>query len=228
MPADYTERFVKSAVFVLVVGAVVATSLETLMAQGKNKPTTSNAVMTVEFRDELDDRVVSDGGPYVHGVSKVEALVYAASGDLRLDLSSSTVRSMVVHLGNPSNPGAPTNVSYISRQTLYVESIASVPVGTAELRRGRLGLAPSLPGYALGFRYQTSTGVIIDGTELCVYRGAPGYWEISSSSSMCEQDSDMAGLFEDTQKGTKVSHRAVASYNVPFAITATCTANCPH
>jgi hypothetical protein len=215
---------------VLIVGTWMATSPDALTAQGKNKPPKSaDASMTVVFRDAGNDGLVSDGaGTYVHGSAGVEALVYAASGDLRLDFTSST-RHMLARLGDPlvvfDGTAAPANVEYASQQTLFVEQIASVQVGNPERRRARIGLAPGLPNYALGFRYLTTGGAQIEGTELCVSRVTADTWTVASSSA-CSGEGDVAGLFQENLKG-KVSHRRVATYFVPFEVSVTCTLNCP-
>ena len=195
----------------------------------KGKPQ-ANATVTVTFADRTDgsgvivDGLSSDNGqPYT-------GEVIPASGDLRVDLTTGT-REIVVRLGAPgTNPPAvgsvPSNQSFYTDAVLFVHDIQGVATGTTAKRLGRIGMGSAYPDHALGFRYTTSQGIVVYGTELCVTRRnvTGAIWDISSSCA--QEPSDTAGFFEENLKG-KINHKFKATYAVPFALTVTCTLSCP-
>ena len=228
-PVVRTRRIVYGGVFALLVAVLAGTASQPLTAQ-KNKPPT-HAPATVVFADPVDGAgnptvgLTSDGGgPYAALVS-----LNTESGDLRLDLAGSG-RMVGARFGSPlSAPvGAvvPSGEIVWSDAVLFIDGVRTVPRGATVKRVGRIGLGSGLPNHAVGFRYTTAQGIEIYGTEVCVTRrDVPGaVWDIASSCTV--EPSDTAGLFEENLKG-KINHRFKATYTMPFALTATCTANCP-
>lgn len=212
----------RHGIFALVVGALAVLPFASLDAQ-KGKPQPSNLVVTATLLDRTGDALRSDGsGPYAN------AQVFSTSGDLRID-AGLMGRTLHVLLGQPEltaeGASVPNGQLFASDAVLYVRGILSVPVGTTEARVGRIGLGSSYPNHAVGFRYTTVQDVTIYGSPLCVERTSTTSWTISSSC-VAADTSDVAGLFEENLRG-KVNHKFKATYTVPFALTVTCTDNCP-
>jgi len=209
--------------FALLVGALAVAPMAPVDAQKGKPPSTPDSTATVTFADAIGDGLTSVGGSYPG------AVVFGnSSGDLRLDLGASG-RAIQVSLGAPLTIGAnvldaPNGATYLTDAVLFIDAIRGVPVGSTQIRVGRIGLGTAYPNHALGFRVTTSSGIAIYGTDVCVTRVSLSVWDIASSC--VAEPSDTAGLFEENLKG-KINQRFKANYTVPFAFTVTCTANCP-
>lgn len=218
----------KTVAFALLVGALAVTPMAPVDAQkGKPPSTPPDATASLVVADGAPFAMVSDSlGPYTG------ATIFGASGDLRLDLTTGT-RTIVVTLGPPvllPPVGAPVASSdtYYTDAGLFIQGIRSVVKGSAAVRRvGRIGFGDSLPNHALGFRYTTSQGIVINGTEVCVSRlsDLTPTWRITSSETCEAGDAAKAGVFEENLPG-KINHKWKGSYAVPFSITVTCNTNC--
>ncbi len=222
---------VLSSALVLAIGALLVVPVAPLSAQkGKPPSTPPDATATVVFAEDGGFAMVSDGnGPYAG------ATIFGASGDLRLDLTAGT-REIWVTLGSPSQlaPGIvpPAPGTYETDAVLYIQGIRGVAKGSTVRRVGRIGFGDSLPDHALGFRYTTSQGIVINGTEACVRRLTDAEagtttptWRVTSSAGCAASDGDNAGVFEENLKG-KINQKWKGTYAVPFSITVSCTTNC--
>jgi len=218
--------------FALLVAALAVTPLITVNAQKGPKPSTPpDATASLVIADGAPFAVVSDNNGAYLG-----ATIFGASGDLRLDLTTGT-REIWVTLGTPqSQPGGgilpPSPGTYQTDAGLFIQDIRSVTKGSTVRRVGRIGFGDSLPNHALGFRYTTVQGIVINGTDACVRRltdaeaGTPTpTWRITSSEGCDVAGDDKAGVFEENIPG-KINHKWKGTYAVPFSITVTCSTNC--
>jgi hypothetical protein len=210
----------KSVAFALAIGALGALSLVPVSAQKGKTSSPPDATAEVVLSDGADFAMVSDGG------GAYAAKILGNSGDLRLELGP-IGRRIEVTLGEPSTTGTnvnsadvPNGVKYLTDGVLFVDNVRGVPVGTTELRPGRIGLGSAYPNHVVGFRYTTNQDTNIYGTEVCVRRVDQKNWRITSSCDL--DDTDMAGLFEESQLKGKIKHTFKATYNVPFALTVKC------
>jgi hypothetical protein len=223
------SAIVQTLAFALCVSVLALVPMAPVDAQ-KGKPSYPlDATASVVLADGF--AVTSDGnGPYTG------ATVFGPSGDLRLDLTTGT-REILVQLGEPVQIPAPPVAqpapgTYYTDAGLFIQDIRSVAKGSTVRRVGRIGFGNALPDHALGFRYTTVQGIVINGTDACVRRltnaeaaTTTPTWRITSSAGCAGADADKAGVFEENIKG-KINHKWTGTYTVPFSITVTCSTNC--
>jgi hypothetical protein len=211
--------------FALLVGALAATPMAPVDAQ-KAKPI-PNPTANLTFAEGL--AVASDGnGTYFNGVDGVEATVfmspsYSNSGDLVVQFGSS--RHVNVTLQNPfardtTEPVAgPTGT--FAADTMFVQAIGFVPVGTTEARIARFASIAGLPDHVVGFRASTNTEpeTFINGTPVCVDRSTASTWTIfTTPTGECVGGGQTGAVFTRTSRKGKTVDTFVARYQIPFSI----------
>lgn len=217
-------RAVLKAVTVTVTAMTLVAMCGTAWAQkGKPAPAPNNSG-EVTFAGGPSDEIVSDGFGAYGG-----AIIYG-SGVLYLDLGAIN-RSLVITLRNKVSGETDLDGEYRSDGVLRIDNIYAPDNGSGWGRAtGRVSFGTSLTNHALGFRYATSNGVPVYGTNVCVRRIAPRSsftWEIASSEVCAPEENGHAGLFEEGLKGKGYLSKGV--YPVKFRGTVTCTTTdtCP-
>lgn len=193
--------------------------------KGKPAPAPNNAG-EVTFANGPTDEIVSDGLGAYGG-----AIIYG-SGVLYLDVGAID-RRLGITLRNKVSGETDLDGAYPSDGILRIDNIYAPDNGSGRGRStGRVSFGTSLTNHALGFRYATAQGIVINGTDACVRRltdseagTATPTWRITSSEGCDAAGDDKAGVFEENLPG-KINHKWKGTYAVPFSVTVTCSTYC--
>jgi hypothetical protein len=219
-----TRRALHAGAFAAIVGAMAVMPLTQVDAQ---KGKVSHPAANVTFTDGSTDLARSDlNGTYISGQDGVTATVFmdpnavTPSGDLVVQFGSSRHFNVTLQapLGLTGGTGSgPTGT--FAADTLFVQAIGFVDVGTTEARVARFANIAGLANHDVGFRVDTNMETFVNGTPVCVYRDSPSSWTIfTTATGPCSGGGETGALFSETTKKGKTVHTFVARYVLPFSV----------
>ena len=178
-------------------------------------------VDTVVFRDAPGDGVHSENpgatSTYTNGVGgAVIRIVYAASGDMTLDLNATRPQRTMMAETTPANLLAVLGSPYATTATpcsfLNVNDVWGVPIGATEARSAIFTHATG----KLNFGVYGATSSDSQSTQVLVTRTSKTFWIVTTDGT------DAKALYSTTGKG-KTGYGNTAEYALPFQLTIACS-----
>ena len=177
---------------------------------------------TVVFRDAPGDGVHSENpgimSTYTNGVGGVVIrIVYAASGDMTLDLNATRPARTLQAETTPANLLAVLGSPYATTATpcsfLNVNDVWGVPIGATETRSAIYTHATG----KINFGVYGATTSDSQSTQVLVTRNSKTFWTVTTDGT------DAKALYSTTGRG-KTGGGNTAEYALPFQLTISCSA----